>query len=1023
MWLTRFALGRPVTVSMLFVCAITLGLAATRLLPLEMMPSVQFPGVFVQVSYPGSTPEEIQRQITRPLEDVLATIDNIQQMRSTSTASQSRIELNFGWDVDARIKGVEVREKIDMVRHELPSDVQRINVFTGSTGDQPLLQVRVASSADLADYWQVLDQQLVPRLERLPGVSRVDIQGLARRNYQVTLDAERMQAYRINTNELLSRLQASNTLHAAGELRDGQHNLRVTVNDQFASEEDIAGFVVSATGITLADIADIRLASAVLTTTRHLNGTPSVGLNVTREAEANLVAVADSVIRELDAISMEPGFSNIQLMVSQNSAEVVRQSLRDVATSGLYGFLLSTLVLLVFLRDIRLTLIVSLAVPFSLTITLAALYLLGISLNILSLMGLMLAIGMLVDNAVVVSESIFTQQEKAPGKPREAAFMGVKNVGVPVVAGTCTTAIVFLPNIIGQQADMTVFLSHVAVTIVVSLAASLFISTTMIPLLISRIRLRHTIHQPAQSRVFRAYRTCLRYLMDRPALATLYVLLLLASVLIPMQRVSMDQSMGGGDTDIRIFYNISGNYDLLRVREVVVRMEQFLLDNRETLDIDNIFTFYSGNSGQTTLTLVPAAQRQRTDAEIRRYIEENMPQFVIARPGFNRMGGGGGEFAVRLQGDDMAAMLALAEDLRAPLERIPGVTQAVSDILRGTEEVRIAIETERLQQLGLTADAVARTISTGLRQQQLPTFRADGRELDITVAMYQGVRQASYEDLIALPVALPDGRQVRLDTLASFEVHPALPEIRRTDRRTSLGIRLEYASEEITSQRLRFAVSEVMREYENRFPPGITWGFGESTLNFDMNLNIMLINMALAIMMIFVIMAALFESLMFPLAVVSSIVYGIVGVYWFFFVTGTSLTVMALIGMLVLIGVVVNNGIVLVARINQYRDQGLEKKEAVLQAVSDRVRPILMTAGTTIFGLTPLSLGDASIGGMGPPYFPMARAVIGGMIFSTIAALTSLPLIYLFLDWVREFYSTLWRKASLSTVRRVLTSR
>lgn len=306
---------------------------------------------------------------------------------------------------------------------------------------------------------------------------------------------------------------------------------------------------------------------------------------------------------------------------------------------------------------------------------------------------------------------------------------------------------------------------------------------------------------------------------------------------------------------------------------------------------------------------------------------------------------------------------------------------------------------------------MARTISTGLRQQQLPTFRADGREIDITVAMFQGDRQASYEDLVGLPVALPDGRQVRLDTLANFEVQPALPEIRRTDRRTSLAIRLEYASDEITSQRLRMAVAGVMRDYENRFPPGIDWAFGESTMNFDMNINIMLINMALAIMMIFVIMAALFESLMFPLAVVSSIVYGIAGVYWFFFITGTSMTVMALIGMLVLIGVVVNNGIVLVARINQYRDEGLMEKEAVLAALSDRVRPILMTAGTTIFGLTPLALGDAVIGGMGPPYFPMARAVIGGMIFATVAALTCLPLIYLFLDWVRGFYTRLWYAA------------
>lgn len=1025
MWLTRLALQRPVTISMLFVCAVTLGLAATRLLPLEFMPSVQFPGVFVQVDYPGSTPEENERNITRVLEDALATVSNIDTMRSVSSSNQVRIDLMFGWDVDAKVKGVEIREKIDAIRGDLPTDLRRVNVFTGSTSDQPLIQARISSSGDLASAWEILDRQLIQRIERIPGVSRVDVQGLAERTYQVTLDPGKLQAYRVDTNALLSRLQASNVMISAGELRGDNQNLRVTVNEQFQSMDDIGGFVVNSAGITLADIAEVNLAQTEMSFGRRLDGEPAVGLNITKESSANLVETADLVEAELEALALLPAFQGITIQISENSADSVRQSLSDVASSGLIGFILSTLVLFLFLRDIRLTLIVSTAVPFSLTITLAALYLLNISLNILSLMGLMLAIGMLVDNAVVISESIFRQQEKMPDEPRKAVVMGVQSVGIPVVAGTLTTAIVFLPNIIGEKIDMTIFLSHVAVTIVVSLLASLFISTTMIPLLLSRVRPRPASSSPGRGRMLAIYRRMLETLLARPALGAALVILMLASVYIPLQLVSADQTMGGEDSQLRIYYNLEDSYELSRVEQLVVQIEDFLLRNKQHLGIDSMQSFYNRSSAQTSLQLLPAEQRQLTDAQIRQFIEENMPRSAIARPGFDRSGSAGGGssgFDVRLLGDDSQTLVAIANELILPLQEIEGVSQVVSEIQRGSQEVRILLDSQRLQQLGLDAEQLARIISTGLRQQQLRTFRNASGEVDISVSMFQVNNPAVMSDLMALPIALPDGRQLRLDALAEFEIAQALPDIRRTDRRSGLGLRLEYANEEISSQQLRAEVTALMGSYEDRFPEGVSWSFGEGVRNFDRSLNQMLINMLLAIMMIFIVMAALFESLLFPLAVVSSIIYGIVGVFWFFLLTGTSITIMALIGILVLIGVVVNNGIVLVDRINYYRETGMPRNAAVVEAASDRIRPILMTAGTTVFGLLPLSLGDTSIGGMGPPYFPMARAVIGGMLFSTLAALSCLPVIYVFLDWMRDFYGRLWVSAVARPLPQALLS-
>ena len=410
MWFTKLALRRPVTISMIFVCAVALGIAASRLLPLEFFPTVQFPGIFVQANYPGSSPEEIEKNLTRPIEESLATMGGIDFMQSTSSENSAQVFMLFDWGDNAKLKGVQAREKIDNIRDQLPEDLRRVLIFTGSTNDQPIIQARLSSRTDLSDSYQVLNRVLKQRLERIPGVSTVEIHGVAAKTFQIQLLPERIAAYHIDTNSLFAKLQQANALIAAGEVKSENNSFRISINEQFNSIDDIANFVINDRGLKLSDIADVVYAKDDIDVGRHLNREYAVGINVTREAGSNLVETADNVVKAMKEIEDLPDFEGIDLFVMENLGDGVTQSLSDIAWSGLIGFLLSTLVLFAFLRDIKLTLIVSLAVPFSLTITLAAMYLLGMSLNVLSMMGLMLAIGMLVDNAVVVSESIFTQQ-------------------------------------------------------------------------------------------------------------------------------------------------------------------------------------------------------------------------------------------------------------------------------------------------------------------------------------------------------------------------------------------------------------------------------------------------------------------------------------------------------------------------------------------------------------------------------------------------------------------------------------
>lgn len=1019
MWLTKLALKRPVTISMIFICALVMGGAASRLLPLEFFPSIQFPGLFVDASYPSGSPQEVEQTIIKPLEEALATMGSIEQMQSQSTQNGGWVFMLFDWGINAKLKGIEAREKIDAIKSQLPDDLRRVMIFTGSTNDEPIVSARLSADTDLSDAYEVLNRQLKQRLERVPGVSQVNIHGVAAKTYQIELLPDRLAAFSIDSREIFSKLQNANSLVSAGEVRNAQQELRVTLDQQFRSIDDIKNFVINERGLRLSDIAKVAYAKDEIEWGRHLDMKYAVGIDVTREADANLVATADAVVAEMRKIEQLPDFSGIKLLVMENQADGVVTSLKDIVESGLIGFALSSLVLFLFLRDIRMTLIVSLAVPFSLLITLAMMYVFDVSLNILSMMGLMLAIGMLVDNAVVVSESIFGHRQQMPNKPVEAALKGVKDVGVPVVAGTITTAIVFLPNIIGEKIDITMFLNNVAVTIVISLVASLFIATTIIPLCLSTLKSKsntatHTDTIAEHGR----YSKFLNWMMAKPLAAGVIVILLLGSAAIPSQFVKVEMFPDEERSDLSLRYDIRGRYELEKVEQAVLKIERFLYAHKAQLDIQSVYSWYGNEQAGTSILLVDSDKRTKSNKEIRDFVEENMPKLAIGTPNFERSRSGSPDvLTIGINGEDTRTLLELADSVMPLLRNIEGVTRVQPSAESGVQEVRISLDSTRLNQLDLTPNDVATTISIALRKQQLRTFRSSYGEVDVTVTL-DGRREAQFNDLAALPIELPnpvDSRNstVRLDSVAKLELVPTMPRIIRYDRRTSVRLALDY--KDTTAKEVREKINELMKDVE--LPSGYSWGFGRSTEREEKMMKVMGLNMALALLMIFIVMAALFESLLLPLSVVTSIAFAVVGVYWFFFLTGTVMSLMAMIGILVLMGVVVNNGIVLVDRINHYRREGVEKHHAVLHAANDRIRPILMTVLTTILGLLPLSLGETQLGGEGPPYYPMARAVIGGLAYSTVATLICLPVIYLFLDYVREFFAQLWRSVGQSGTR------
>lgn len=1005
-WLTRLALSRPVTICMLFISMLLFGGLASRLLPLEMFPGIDIPQLYVSVPYPNASPAEVERLITRPLEEALATVSGIRELRSFANEDSGEVSLEFRWNENISSKSLEVRERLDSIRHLLPNDVERVFLFQFNTSDMPIFNLRISSERDLAMAYDLLEQQLKRPLERVTGVSKVELYGVEKRQVIIRLDPDKMRAMQVDPAALLAQLRGSNFALSAGELRNNEQSVLVKPLGEYQELAEIAALPVRP-GLQLRELASIELELPKQRDGRHLNQTYAIGVNVYKESGANLVDVAQAALAVVNAADQNPAFNGINLYVMDDLADNVTQSLSDLLQAGAIGALLSFVVLYLFLRHLTTTLIVVLSVPAAIVVALGAMYFLGYSLNILSMMGLMLAIGMLVDNAVVVTESIF-RERAAGGDVRAATERGVKRVGLAVLAGTATTAIVFLPNIIGEKMQLTIFLEHVAIAICLCLAISLLLALTLIPLLTTKLKVQPLV-QHQETGLERFYKVALNWVMYRPKTATFLAVLVLISTAYPFEQVGSGADEQEDRGRLFVNYNIQGNYSLEEIRAEVVAMEAFLYARQAEFNIESVYSYYRAGQAQSTILLT----EQRTIAleELKELIRSEWPPLVRSRPSF---GFGNRNTALRLNlfGHSTERLLQLANELEPALQSLTSLAEVSTDLSRGQQEVQIQLKRSELERLGLTASDVAQSSALALRGVNLRTFRsAEQGELLIRL-IYDERISASLSELADLPVAVVQGVSIPLSQVADLKLVPRLQSIRRFNRETGIALQLALAKD-VTVEQARTEINQLMQQIQ--LPEGYRWSYQGGFVRQNEEQQMMIVNMLLALIMIYIVMAALFESLLMPNAVIGSLLFSFVGVYWMFWLTGTSMGVMGMIGMLVLMGIVVNNGIVLVDRINQDRVlfPELPLKQVIINAAIARLKPILMTVATTILGLIPLALGSTAIGGGGPSYAPMAIAIIGGLSFSTLTSLLLVPLNYYALIQLRSATSRLLLRSKL----------
>ncbi len=1001
---TAISLRRPVSTVMVFAALAMIGAVAARLLPLEQFPNITLPFMAVQIPYPGSTPGEVEELLTRPVEDALATLPSVKRITSTSNGDAAQLNIELDWGSDVRAASFEVRSKLDSIRHQLPAAANRIVMFTASAADQPVLTVRLSATQDLSTQYDVLERILKKPIERLDGVARVDLAGVEPREVRILLDAGRIAAHGVDVRAMVRLLERSNFSVSAGQISDQGQRLLVRPLGEFRTLDQLRDLVIEG-DLRLRDVATVELISPELTTRRRLDGRPAVGFDVFKSSQANVVDVADRVLEVIESARSMPQMQGITIFVIENQATSIRKSLADVGEAGLLGALFAIIVLYTFLRHWPTTLAVSLAVPISLLVTLAAMYFMELSLNVMSMMGMMLAVGMLVDNAVVVTESVFKHRQRMPDQPLEATLAGVREVGVATLAGTATSVVVFLPILFGDLNEMTIFLVHVAIPIVVAMIASLIVAQTLIPMLTSRFTPPPTTHSRWITRLQDRYEAALGWLLERRrraawmlgGLLAMTVALLVLSSQFEGRLLKIDMFPQDAGRQLVLDYRIDGSHPIDRVEAAVRSVERYLESRRDEFDIETLYSRFDAQSANTVLILNGGDGQRLSAAEVISKASRDMPEIVIGKPSFafeeSSLGGG---LQLQISGESTERLAEIATDLERELRRIPGLETVRSLARDGDSEVQIVVDRARAASLGIDPQQVAMSVAAALRGDRLREFRGSDRELTMRLAFRANDRQ-TLEDLLALPVYLPDGQRVTLGSIATLQLQRAPRAIERVDRLTSVMLSGTLAPD-ATMPAVRERIEQRLADY--RLPPGYSWKFGRGAEQQDDTAMMMQLNLLLALAMIYLVMAALFESAMLPLSIISSIALAIIGVLWTLFITRTTLTFMALIGIQILMGVVVNIGIVLVAHINDLRQGGLDRRAAILQAGRDRLRPILMTTLTTVLGLAPLALGESqlAVGTGGPSYAPMARAIMGGLAFGAVTSLFFVPALYVWLD-------------------------
>jgi HAE1 family hydrophobic/amphiphilic exporter-1 len=1019
MSIPRIAIHRPVTMFMLSAVIVLLGGIALARLPVDLLPDVTYPSVTVRVSYGGVGPLEIEELVVRPLEQTLAAVPGLEQISGTASEGQGTVRLNFAWGTDLNEATDEVRTRVDRVRGRLPEEADPPTIFKFDANASPIVELGVEGDYDRVTLREMAETDLIPRLERVEGVAAVTVDGGLRRQIRVELSKEKITALDLPVDRVVSAIRTENQNVPLGEIDEGDTTYLLRSQGQFESIDALRNLVVftrSSVPIYLRDIAEVRDATEDERSFLRINGKPGVRMRVTKQSGKNTVAIADAVRAEVARINESvPG---LYLTVLQDQSRFIKQSIAAVRDAALLGAVLVVVVLFVFLRNVRSTLIICTSIPISMVGTFALLYFSGFTLNTMTFGGLALGVGMIVDASIVVLENTFRHMEL--GKPRmQAAIEGSEEVWSAILASTLTHIAVFVPLLFLTGVSSVLF-KQLSIVVIFSLAMALFVAVTVVPVLCSRLlRLPpplaqrrglsgalFTASERSLMRVDNGYRSVLHAaLQHRPTVVGGAALLTaLAFLLLP--RIPSELLPQTDEGEVSVTARMPAGSRVERANAVSLRLEEMVraaVPEATTIVASSTGGGFFGGGGASAninVKLLPRTERLRTNEQI----AQDLRAVLVGIAGvtittrasggnnqMNRMLGGGtndSRVAVEIRGYDLEDARRVAENVLAVMRQTPGIANPQIGREEGRPELAIRVDRPKAAMLGLSVSSVANTIRTNIGGTQAAFYRERGKEYPIIVRLREEDRERvqSIDDIL---ISSPGGQVLPAKNLLAVDTQTGPTQIERKNQERIFRVNGELdagvpLSEAIDRVKARLPGVEV--------PTGFSVGFGAEVEEQARAFGQLQLLLVLAVLLVYAVMASQYESLRDPFVIMFSVPVAAIGVVLVLLATSTSFSLQAYIGVIMLAGIVVSNAILLVDYTNVLRrDHGLPLRDAVELSGRTRLRPILMTSMTTILGLLPMSLG---IGEGAELQAPLARVVIGGLVASTMVTLLLVPSVY-----------------------------
>jgi HAE1 family hydrophobic/amphiphilic exporter-1 len=1013
--LARASVRRPVFATMVTLIVVVLGTMALSRLQIDLLPSIELPTLTVRTQYEGADPVVMERLVTQIVEEIVATVPGVEEMTSRSYEGNSSVRVSFGWGSQIDNVAVDVQATLTDEISELPDDVvgPRVNKF--DVDSFPVVLLGISSPLDPVELTQLVEDQIRYRFARIPGVAQVDPWGGFTRQVRVELDPAKLNALGLPLNDMLDAIRNANLDLPAGKIERGRYEVTLRAPAEYQNLDEVRGTVIAerdGAQVTLGQVGVVKDTYEKLTRIIRVNGERGLRVAIRKQAGANTVEVARRVLAEVDKINRDIPQLHVTPVINQGN--FIERSIANVVRSVLYGGALAVLVLLFFLRSIRSTLVISLAIPISMMATFALLYFGGFTLNLMTLGGLALGVGMMVDSSVVVLENVYRRYQERAEDAKRAAIAGTKEVASAVIAGTVTTLTIFLPLIFLQDVAGVLF-KELAYVIMFSLFCALLVALALVPMLASKL-LSSGKHVPgkgwmgriaqraaaALTRLENAYCGLLEYALQHRIKIIVYCVALFVASFLLMPLIGTEFMPPSDEGEVRVSGEMEVGTRLDLLDRQTRLMEKMVYANVPEAVASVVTISTSGTrgsakaKGEIRLSLTPAIQRSRSNEDIanalRKLLDGKIPgmkirtrapqgQFLLERLLASTEG-----ITVEVRGFDLATLGLLSQQVAEAIKDVPGITDV--DVSRevGIPQQQIHVLRDKIADLGLNVRDITEAIETAVAGSRAGEYRVAGNSYVILVQLADAEHR-SIDEILDLTVRTPDGEQVALRNLVTTERGRGPVLVERKDQQRLISVNANIAGRDLGS------VAADIREHLNTIarPVGYDLLIAGNYEEQEKAFHELMISLLLALLLVYMVLASQYESLRAPVVVMLSVPLASVGVVLTLFLTDTTLNLQSAIGCIMLCGIVVNNAILLVDQTGRLRQQGMNIHDALTEAGRLRLRPILMTTLTTILALLPLAFG---IGEGADAQAPLARAVLGGLVASTLTTLVLIPVVY-----------------------------